>query len=274
MCTTFVAKLVLGLINTLIFIVGVVMFAIGLLIHTQPAFSQTALSTVLDKLKSTASTAGVDINTDEFSAADVAYSFTIAIIVVGLFLAAVSVLGLIGVKYSLKPVLIVYFIVTLVLFLGQVAVVLVAVIDRDVFDDQVKPRLDDTLDDHFVGIGGNDATSQIWNGIMIHLECCGLDDFGDFNDSTSWNRTSRDGGGEMKTPVACCKNITTESQCARDPTPNNSNYKTGCYTKIWDYLLSNSGIVIGIAVGVLGSQLVILLLTIILMNSMNTVGVV
>ena len=83
------------------------MFAVGLLIHTQPSFSQTALSSLLAKLESTASQAGVTLDTSQFSVADVAYSFTIAIIAFGLFLAAISVLGLIGVKYGLKPVLIV-----------------------------------------------------------------------------------------------------------------------------------------------------------------------
>lgn len=84
------------------------MFIIGLLIHTQPSFSQKALSSLLDKLESTASQAGVTgLDTSQFSVADIAYSFTIAIIAIGLFLAAISVLGLIGVKYSLKPILIV-----------------------------------------------------------------------------------------------------------------------------------------------------------------------
>ena len=83
------------------------MFAVGLLIHTQPSFSQTALSSLLAKLESTASQAGVTLDTSQFSVADVAYSFTIAIIAFGFFLAAISVLGLIGVKYGLKPVLIV-----------------------------------------------------------------------------------------------------------------------------------------------------------------------
>ena len=83
------------------------MFAVGLLIHTQPSFSQTALSSLLAKLESTADAAGVTLDTSQFSVADVAYSFTIAIIAFGFFLAAISVLGLIGVKYGLKPVLIV-----------------------------------------------------------------------------------------------------------------------------------------------------------------------
>ncbi|XP_076460834.1 tetraspanin-1-like isoform X2 [Babylonia areolata] len=259
MCTTFIAKLVLGIINTLVFLVGLVMFIIGLLIHTQPEFSQKALSSLLEKLESTADKAGVDLDTSDFSVADVAYSFTIAIIVIGVFLAAVSLLGIIGVKYSLKPVLIVYFIITLVLFLVQVTVVLIAVIDREVFDDTVKPHLKTTIKDYYAGIAGKDATSQIWNGIMIQLECCGVDNYKDFKDASEWPTTLTINANtyNIETPVACCKDVTEDYSCAVDGTATdlNNNMSTGCYTKIWDYLLTNSGIVIGIATGVLLSQL-------------------
>lgn len=83
------------------------MFIVGVLIHTRPELSQDALEGVLDELKANAEKAGVELNTDKFSVADIAYSFTIALICFGLFLCAISVLGLIGVKYSLKPILIV-----------------------------------------------------------------------------------------------------------------------------------------------------------------------
>eukprot|EP00745_Piridium_sociabile_P031179 TRINITY_DN51690_c1_g1_i1.p1 TRINITY_DN51690_c1_g1~~TRINITY_DN51690_c1_g1_i1.p1 ORF type:complete len:274 (-),score=63.65 TRINITY_DN51690_c1_g1_i1:193-1014(-) len=270
MCTTFVAKLVLGIVNTLVFLVGLAMFVLGLLIHTQPSFSQKALSSLLDKLKSTAGQAGVTLDTSEFSVAEVAYSFTIAIIVIGLFLAAIAVLGLIGTKYSLKPVLIVYFFITLVLFLAQVVLVLVAVIDRDVFDDVVKPRLKQTIEEFYAGIKGDDATSQIWNGIMSQMECCGVDSYKDFANAGKWTKTLD--GYTLTTPVACCKTVSEDYTCAQSPTDDINNWNTGCYKEIWNYLISNSGIVVGIATGVLLSQLLILLMTCIIMNSMGKVS--
>lgn len=270
MCTTFIAKLVLGIINLVVFLVGLVMFIIGLLIHTEPSFSKEALSDLLDQLESSASKAGVTLDTSDFSVADIAYSFTIALMVVGLFLAGISLLGIIAVKYALKPLLIVYFLITLVLFLAQLILVLIAAIDREVFDDSVKPRLKTTIEDHFVGFESNDATSQTWSGIMIKLQCCGVDNSEDFVKATKWKRTVKN--QPVVTPLACCKTISTNYMCAQTPTAATSNKDIGCYTKMWDYLLSNSGIVIGIATIVLMAQIIILLLICIIMNSMGKVS--
>lgn len=273
MCTTFVAKVILSIVNTLVLLVGLAMFVVGVLIHTEPSLSKDALSSVLKKLENSASTAGVTLDTSEFSAAEVAYSFTIAIICIGLFLAAISVLGLIGVKYSLKPVLVVYFLVTLILFLAQVTLLLIAAIDRSVFDDAIKPRLRTTIKDNFAGLDGEDATSQIWNGIMIYKQCCGVDDYLDFSDAKKWDK-ELNGQTPFIAPIACCKETPSSPPytCALSPSDANSNWKTGCYTKIWDYLLTNSGIVIGVAVVVLGLQLIILILTCLVMNSMGKIN--
>lgn len=273
MCTSFVAKLMLSLVNTLVLLVGLAMFIIGILIHTQPALSRDVLSALLKQLESTAASTGVTIDTSKFSVADVAYSFTTALIAIGLFLSVVSMLGLIGVKYSLKPVLMVYFAITLILFLAQLAVVLIAAIDRSVFDDAVKPRLKTTITEYFAGLDGNDPTSQIWNGVMIYEQCCGVDSYEDFTGAKKWDK-ELNGDGPLVTPVACCKTIPSSSPytCARVPDDTNNNWKTGCYKKIWDFLLTHSGIVIGVAAGVLCAQLILLILTCILSNNMSKVG--
>nr|KAG5700676.1 hypothetical protein BaRGS_015506 [Batillaria attramentaria] len=213
-------------------LVGLAMFVIGILIHTQPEFSQETLSKLLQQLEQTANSTGVSIDTSAFSVTDVAYSFTIALICFGLFLAAVSVLGLVGVKYSLKPILI-------------------------VFDSTVKPHLKDTITDNYSGLDGSDAATQIWNGIMIELKCCGVDSYEDFQEADNWDKELH-GYGPFAAPVACCKETPTgptyDFSCAMAPTDATSNWKTGCYGKIWDYLISNSGIVIGIAAVVLCLQ--------------------
>ncbi|KAL8604962.1 hypothetical protein ACOMHN_028590 [Nucella lapillus] len=272
MCTTFIAKLVLGLVNTAVFLVGLAMFIIGLLIHTQPEFSKDSLKSLLGQLESSADKAGVSLDTSDFSVAEVAYSFTIALIVVGLFLAGISILGIIAVKYSLKPLLIVYFLITLVLFLAQLTLVLIAAIDRGVFDDAVKPRLKTTIENYYEGFESKDPTSQIWNGIMIQLQCCGVDSSKDFDKASKWSKMVK--GQPVEIPLACCKTVSSNYSCAQTPTDTTtSNKDTGCYIKMWDYLLSNSGIVISIATIVLFAQLVILLLTCIVMNSIGKVGV-
>ena len=86
---------------------GLTLFIIGVLIHTVPAFSKETISGVLSTLESTATSAGVTLDTSTFSVADIAYSFTIAIICLGILLAGIAVLGNIGLKYGIKIILIV-----------------------------------------------------------------------------------------------------------------------------------------------------------------------
>ncbi|XP_076439565.1 uncharacterized protein LOC143279409 [Babylonia areolata] len=269
-----VAKVIMGIINTLIFLVGLAMFIIGVLIQTQPSLSKDALSGLLSNLEDTASSAGVTLDTSNFSAADLAYSFTIALIVSGLLLAAISLLGLIGTKYSLKPVLIVYFIIVLVLFLAQVIVVLIIVIDRSALDDAIKPRLKDTITDDFTGLEGTDATTLMWNGVMMKLECCGVDGYTDFTAASAWTKTINSVTYALVTPVACCKSVSTSYTCAETPSTSNNYLDTGCYDEMWDFVLKDSGIVPALAAVLLAFQLAVLILTIIILKSMSIVGVV
>lgn len=269
-----VAKIIMGIINTLIFLVGLAMFTVGLLIYTQPSVSQEALSGLLKNLETSAASAGVTLDTSDFSAADLAFSFVIALIVMGVILGGISLLGLIGTKYSLKPVLIVYFIIVLVLFLAQVIVVLIIIIDKNVFDDAVKPRLKDTITDDFTGLEGTDAPTLMWNGVMFKLECCGVDDYNDFTAATAWNKTINGVTYSLVTPVACCQTASTSYTCAISPTDAVSYWKTGCYDKLWDFVLKDSGIVPAIAAVLLAFQLAVLILTVIILKSMSIVGVV
>ncbi|KAK7488282.1 hypothetical protein BaRGS_00020441, partial [Batillaria attramentaria] len=233
--------------------VGLAMFAIGIVIQRDPDFSQKALDDVLNQLQAGATSAGVTLDTSAFSVAELAVTFSIILVVFGIFLAGVAVLGIIGAKCGLKPVLIVYFIITLVLFLTQLILVLIVYFDRDAFNETVKPRFKDTITDSYTGLDGTNGVTQIWNGIMIKMECCGVDDYNDFSSAANWDKELAGTSG-LITPVACCKTISTNYACAKNPSDSNSNWKTGCYDEIWDYALVDSGIVIGIAAGVLVVQ--------------------
>ena len=71
-------------------------------------------------------------------------------------------------------------------------------------------------------------------------KCCGIDGYGDFNTSTSWNRTrevlnATSGVTEIKTlstPVSCCvmegkfpNVVPTDKECAINLKPDISNYR-------------------------------------------------
>ncbi|KAK7109618.1 hypothetical protein V1264_013630 [Littorina saxatilis] len=241
------------------------MFAVGLTVHLNAEFSQKAFSSLVDKLNEAAKEAGKSVDTSDFNIAEVVGSITIVLIVLGLVIAIVAFLGITGATCCVKHVLIVYLVITLVLFLAQLIMLLIFVIDRSVYDDAVKPALKDTIQEEFTGFEGNDAPSLIWNALMIELECCGVDNYLDFKGAKKWKGDPTN-GGSYQTPRACCKDISNDDSCATLATDTNNNKNTGCYEKLYDYVVSDA-VVIGAAAGVLGFQLLLLILTIVILKT-------
>ncbi|KAK7109614.1 hypothetical protein V1264_013626 [Littorina saxatilis] len=241
------------------------MFAVGLTVHLNAEFSQKAFSSFVDKLDEAAKEAGKSVDTSDFNIAEVVGSITIVLIVLGLVIAIVAFLGITGATCCVKHVLIVYLVITLVLFLAQLIMLLIFVIDRSVYDDAVKPALKDTIQEEFTGFEGNDAPSLIWNALMIELKCCGVDSYSDFTGAKKWTD-----GTKYITPRACCKKVDTATgdACATfaGASDINNNWKTGCYEKLYDYVVSDA-VVIGAAAGVLGFQLLLLILTIVILKT-------
>ncbi|PVD31127.1 hypothetical protein C0Q70_10405 [Pomacea canaliculata] len=197
-----------------------------------------SIASVKSGLEEAAKRAGITLVTSSFSVASIAFCFSVALIIFGIFLAVVSVLGFIGVSCGFKSALV-------------------------VFDDAVKPHLKQTITENYSGMNSSDSTTQIWNGVMIKddsemlshdvvvAECCGVDNYNDFYSSSKWPRKLGN-TSNFTTPLACCKTINTDYTCAVTPTPATSNYLTGCYSKFWDFI--QSGIAIGIVVGILAFQ--------------------
>ncbi|XP_025096367.1 uncharacterized protein LOC112565232 [Pomacea canaliculata] len=128
-----------------------------------------SIASVKSGLEEAAKRAGITLVTSSFSVASIAFCFSVALIIFGIFLAVVSVLGFIGVSCGFKSALVVHLILTLILFLAQLVLVLIAVINPSVFDDAVKPHLKQTITENYSGMNSSDSTTQIWNGVMIKL---------------------------------------------------------------------------------------------------------
>ncbi|KAK7109617.1 hypothetical protein V1264_013629 [Littorina saxatilis] len=241
------------------------MFAVGLTVHLNAEFSQKAFSSFVDKLDEAAKEAGKSVDTSDFNIAEVVGSITIVLIVLGLVIAIVAFLGITGATCCVKHVLIVYLVITLVLFLAQLIMLLIFVIDRSVYDDAVKPALKDTIQEEFTGFEGNDAPSLIWNALMIELKCCGVDSYRDFTGAKKWS-DGLSNGGTYVIPRACCEEINNDKTCTNGIVDADNNKNTGCYEKLYDYVVSDA-VVIGAAAGVLGFQLLLLILTIVILKT-------
>lgn len=100
------------------------MFVIGLVILTEPTFSQKAMPSVKSGLEEAAKRAGITLVTSSFSVASIAFCFSVALIIFGIFLAVVSVLGFIGVSCGFKSVLVVVSIVIIVVVVAVVIVII------------------------------------------------------------------------------------------------------------------------------------------------------
>lgn len=103
---------------------GMTMFVIGLVILTEPTFSQTALQSVKSGLEEAAKRAGITLVTSSFSVASIAFCFSVALIIFGIFLAVVSVLGFIGVSCGFKSALVVVSILIIIIVVVAVVIAL------------------------------------------------------------------------------------------------------------------------------------------------------
>uniref|UniRef100_A0A0K2V286 Uncharacterized protein n=2 Tax=Lepeophtheirus salmonis TaxID=72036 RepID=A0A0K2V286_LEPSM len=101
--------------------------------------------------------------------------------------------------------------------------------------------------------------------MMAELHCCGVDNSEDFRSAVKFMQMVNANGNKQVIPESCCKldpNVDVaffkpaDDQCTLDPTPLNSYMKQGCFNVINDWISSNLRIVIGVAIGILGVQLI------------------
>lgn len=186
-----------------------------------------------------------------------------AFLAIGSIVLLLAVLGIVASCGRFKIVLYIYVALTSIFMIGTSIAVLVAYSDSSAFAKPVKKRMKETLAD-FTGIIGTDATTLGWNAVMLHFNCCGVDNYEDFSVSANWERKTTF-GFKLITPVACCETtkIKDPPQCARrSKYETRTFYDRGCYEPLFRYVRTETGVILFVTYFLLFMEFICLFLSV------------
>jgi len=272
-------KCVLGIVNGVILLAGLALSAAGgllLAISNNPSLANTLQDTiekVINSINIVPGFGGTENPTTEF--VTLVQPAGIVLLVVGLFIVAVSGLGYCGL--TCYDILLKVYVVVLIVIL-VIEIVAVAVIFAGTFNDKIQKQIQIyIIDKEYGGIDDRSLYSVIPNILMLEFHCCGIHSYGDFNNTEKWNRTRNILIGTnpvsvtLVTPIACCETNGTfpnvkvlDERCASDPEDDTNNWKKGCWKSISDQLSPYRIAIILVSVAVMVAQLLLILFVMII----------
>ncbi|XP_059177786.1 tetraspanin-9-like [Physella acuta] len=229
------ARLGLMLTNLLLMLVALACVGCGVVLILGRALYGSQLGWLQDELRSF----NTKLDVSQLDVTFVTLPLGAALITVGFLIAVVCILGIIAASGHFYKLTLVYLVVLSCLFFAESVVVICSYIDRTPFDSTVKVYMKSSLSG-YKGDSGADSTSLGWNAVMLHLKCCGVDSYADF---TSWSKTT----ANQVIPGACCVKPFKGDPCSEKSQynqPNMTYYDRGCYNLVWDYVTSNTGLII------------------------------
>jgi len=270
MCGKALCKGILVAFNILFFIIGLISLALGIWAYVDKDSIVSALSKIPD--------AGQTIN-DAVDAPSLLQNSAIGLMAVGGVIFLIGALGCIGALKEIRLFLGLYAGIVIIIFIGQIAAGVLAVIFKDDVQDRLKTFLDDNIKTHYttgVRIVNNalklpsDALELGWDTAQVTFECCGNTNYSDWTTATKFNR-AYSGTFSGKTisvtnaqvPITCCKMVdhtkfpsklseisfVDAQMCLTNP---NSTYinTQGCYQSVKDLLLKYAKVAIGVGLGI------------------------
>ncbi|XP_044278206.1 tetraspanin-1-like [Varanus komodoensis] len=178
---------------------------------------------------------------------------------VGAFLILMGFTGCCGAIKESKCLLLLFFAVTLILFaveLAGAAVVLAFCSVADIFVDYLKNWATNSLK---VDYGRQEDITAIWDATMKELNCCGFNNYGDFNTSYFYQTYG-------KYPSFCCLASRECQEFAVDHS------KQGCLHEFEVFLSNNGKIVAGVALAIGVLELAAMTVSLILYCQIGTHG--
>ncbi|XP_055995211.1 CD151 antigen-like [Ostrea edulis] len=245
-CGSAIGKAFLVTVNTIFTILGLVLLIIGCIVK----FNKELVTKYADELFKVIKLESANLNLDELLS-----SSAVVFIIVGVVILIVGVLGCLGACCGWRAFLVIYAIIVFLVLIAEIAgVVLAAFMKKDV-EKVVKDGLKKSITEFYKGDEFQEPVTLAWNSIFIEFDCCGVDNYMDFDNATNWNKTFKGQPLNLVTPVSCCNTITgefpalnypTSTNCATNPQDADSNWKKGCYSAIEDFINKYSNIFIGI----------------------------
>jgi hypothetical protein len=190
----------------------------------------------------------------------------------GLLVFFISFVGLLGAYYESKYFLISYGLILIILLLLESIAGCLAATYPHVTVEITRALL--KLSIKLYHAAEEDGTVTFaWDYTMAYMKCCGVDSYEDFKESQKWTQ-----GNNTKTiPKACCilegdfaKLKPKDPKCTENPSDSNSYWNKGCYKAIVEGIRESIVMVIGIGIGLVLFQLLLVISTFCLLRSLRT----
>jgi len=280
------AKVILIIVNIIFLLAGLLMFAFGISLVAAP-------SKVIAFLESSG------LSFDSFQALSEGQFITVIkasgifMIVLGIVVALVACLGFFGACCENKCLLITYAVILIIVLLAEIALIIFAAVYNKVFQRDMESTLTKTLVNFGVDVtvmsNGSIDYSKVsdngaaWIAFQTQFQCCGSHNYTDY-EAVTWNRTRCEAPvvcpvppARAAVPLSCCvltnpskKKVTNINEyknyasCLESASEGDTN-RVGCTenfiaeAKVW--ILRYGKIAIGIAAGIVGLEIILLILT-------------
>ena len=128
------------------------------------------------------------------------------LIAIGGFIFLVSFLGYCGSLQESRVMLTAYGFFLIIIFALQIAGIVLCVAYSHKADHQVRATLRRSLTESYTIKQTRDPVSLIWDLVMSRMECCGVNDYTDFQDARKFQAEVVAEGLGRKIPDSCCAN--------------------------------------------------------------------
>ncbi|XP_035252470.1 CD82 antigen-like [Anguilla anguilla] len=188
------------------------------------------------------------------------------LIAVGSMTMLMGFLGCVGAVYEIRCLLGLYFICLLLILVSQVTAAALIYFQKDLLKTEMAGIVNKIIVEYS---GGNTTRELAWDYIQRTVNCCGWIDQG------NWTENTRIKNSSMSLYPCSCRN----ASLAADPLQESGFcnalslgwpvYTSGCMVKVENWILSNSGVILGISIGVAVIELLGIILAVCLCKSIH-----
>ncbi|XP_062614985.1 CD63 antigen-like [Saccostrea cucullata] len=259
----------LTIVNIVFSLIGLTLLVVGSVVRWGNDFMNNILQDSYSRLASALKDAGADTNLNDFNIADFVGDATLAFIILGAFFFVLGILGCVGACCQVKCMLVVYVVFLVILLLVEITFIILIFAVRSEVDSWIKKPFKKAIQEEYKGISSKESISIAINFVSVEFECCGVDNYADFNSSKLWKNETGEEEKNPQIPVICCKNRTSEAidSCIYTPDRNNSYIDQGCYDAIDTWLSKNQNIMIGVGAAVLAVELLLMIFALVVCKS-------
>ncbi|XP_020145280.1 tetraspanin-1 [Microcebus murinus] len=242
-CFSFL-KTMMFLFNLLIFLCGIALLAVGIWVSVDgPSFLK-----IFGPLSSSA-----------FQFVNVGY-FLIA---AGAVLFALGFLGCYGAHAENKCALMMFFVILLVIFIAEVAAAVVALVYTTMAEQFLTLLIVPAIKSDY---GSQKDFTQVWNSTMQGLNCCGFNNYTDFEGSPYFSKNNN-----TFPPYCCADNVyandTAKEPCTRQKAENAT--VEGCFDQLLHDIRTNAVTVGGVAAGIAALELAAMIVSMYLYSNLK-----